>query len=155
MLLRQGSILHYVLLKEDKCCFTPIERFPCYPLNRRLDGPQSLSERCGKENVLRLTETELRPLGCLVCNLVTLSTGLSALFRSNKTGDNTRYLYAYCTSRLGDRIPVGVSFSALVQSGPEVDPASYTVGTGSLLGVKRPARGVDHPSHLAQRLKKE
>ena len=34
-------------------------------------------------------------------------------------------------------------------------PASYTMGTGSFPGVKRPGRGVDHPSHLAPRLEKE
>jgi len=29
------------------------------------------------------------------------------------------------------------------------------MGTGSFPGVKRPGRGVDHPPHLALRLKKE
>jgi hypothetical protein len=29
--------------------------------------------------------------------------------------------------------------------GPEAHPASYTMGTGSSPGVKRPGRGVDHP----------
>jgi len=29
------------------------------------------------------------------------------------------------------------------------------MGTGSFSGVKRPRRGVDHPPHLAPRLKKE
>jgi hypothetical protein len=33
-------------------------------------------------------------------------------------------------------------------TGPEAHPASYTVGTGSFPGVKRPGRGVDHPPHL-------
>jgi len=33
--------------------------------------------------------------------------------------------------------------------------ASYTMSTGSLPGVKRPGCGVDHPHHLAPRLKKE
>jgi hypothetical protein len=49
---------------------------------------------------------------------------------------------------------VGVRFSAAVQKGPGAHPASYTTGTGSFLGVKRPGRGVDHPPHLAPRLKK-
>jgi hypothetical protein len=39
---------------------------------------------------------------------------------------------------------VGVIFSAPVQTDPEVDPASYTMVTGSFLGVKRPGRDVDH-----------
>ena len=33
--------------------------------------------------------------------------------------------------------------------------ASYAVGTGSFPEVKRPGCGVDHPPHLAPRLKKE
>ena len=45
-------------------------------------------------------------------------------------------------------------FSELVQTGPETHPASYTMGTGSFLGVKRPGRGVDH-LRLASRFKKE
>ena len=36
-------------------------------------------------------------------------------------------------------------FSSLVHTGPGVHPASYTMGTGFLPGVKRPGRGVDHP----------
>ena len=38
-----------------------------------------------------------------------------------------------------------VRFSAPVQTGPEAHPASYTMGTRSFLGEKRPGRGVDHP----------
>jgi hypothetical protein len=34
-------------------------------------------------------------------------------------------------------------------------PASYTMGTESFPGVKRPGRGDDHPPHLAPRLKEE
>jgi len=49
----------------------------------------------------------------------------------------------------------GRDFSALVQTGSETHPASYTMGTGSFPGLKRPRRGVDHPPHLAPRLKKE
>ena len=48
-----------------------------------------------------------------------------------------------------------VRFSAPVQTGIGTYPVSYTMGTGLLLGVKRPGRGVDHPPHLAPRLKKE
>jgi hypothetical protein len=45
---------------------------------------------------------------------------------------------------------VGDRYSAIVQTGPGAHPASYTMGTGSFPGVKRPRRGV-----LAPRLKKE
>ena len=34
-------------------------------------------------------------------------------------------------------------------------PAPYTMGSGSFPGVKRTGRGVDHPPHLAPRLKKK
>jgi hypothetical protein len=49
----------------------------------------------------------------------------------------------------------GGKFSAIVQTGPGAHPATYTMGTGSLQGVKRPGRGVDHAPTLATRLKKE
>jgi hypothetical protein len=44
----------------------------------------------------------------------------------------------------GDRIPVEARFSLLVKTGPGGQPASYTMGTGSFPGIKRPGRGVDH-----------
>jgi hypothetical protein len=40
---------------------------------------------------------------------------------------------------------VGARFSAPIQTGPGAHPASYTMGTGFLLGLKWPGRGVDHP----------
>jgi len=46
----------------------------------------------------------------------------------------------------GDRIPVGTRCSTPVQTGPGALPASCTVGTWSFPGVKRPGRGVVHPS---------
>ena len=39
----------------------------------------------------------------------------------------------------------GARFSAPVQTGPGAHPASYTMGTGSFPGVKRPWRGVNYP----------
>ena len=36
-------------------------------------------------------------------------------------------------------------------AGSEAYPASYTMGTGSFLGVKRPGRGVDHPPPSSKR----
>ena len=50
---------------------------------------------------------------------------------------------------------VGTRFSSPVQTGPGAHPASYTKGTGSFPGAKRPGRGFDHPPHLAPRFKKE
>jgi len=48
-----------------------------------------------------------------------------------------------------------VKFSAPVQTSAEAHPASYTMDTGSFLGVKRPGRGLDQPPHIAPRLKQE
>jgi hypothetical protein len=46
-----------------------------------------------------------------------------------------------------------VRFSAAVHTGPGAHPVSYTTGTNSLLGVKWPGRGIDHPSLLAAEVK--
>ena len=60
-------------------------------------------------------------------------------------GQLRRYSDSLRAGRSGDRIPVwgGRDFSHPYRPGAQ--PASYTVGTGSFPGVKRPGRGVDHP----------
>jgi hypothetical protein len=69
------------------------------------------------------------------------------------------YLSRYSDYVIGwtvrESIPVGTRFSAPVETDPGVHPASHTMGTGFLPGVKRPGRGHGHPPHLAPRLKKE
>ena len=67
----------------------------------------------------------------------------------------SRYSDLLWSGRSGGRILVGARFSAPLQTGPGAHPASYTMGTGSFPGIKRPGRGVDHPPHLVPRLKKE
>ena len=49
----------------------------------------------------------------------------------------------------------GATFSTLVETGPGAHPANYTMRTPSFPRVKRPEGGIDHPQHLAPRLKKE
>ena len=50
----------------------------------------------------------------------------------------------------------GARFYVLIHSCRRAHPASYRIGIGSVPpGVKRSRRGVDHPSHVASRLKKE
>jgi len=39
----------------------------------------------------------------------------------------------------------GTRFSTSIQIDYGAHPASYTMGTGSFPGVRRPGRGVDHP----------
>jgi len=68
---------------------------------------------------------------------------------------SVRYSDSLWVERSGDRIPVGSRFSLPVQFDSGAHPASCTMGTGSFPGVKRSRDGVDHPPHLAPRLKKE
>jgi hypothetical protein len=51
----------------------------------------------------------------------------------------------YTLDGLGIESWWGARFSAHVQTGPGSHPASYTMGTGSFPGIKRPGYGVDHP----------
>jgi len=44
-------------------------------------------------------------------------------------------------------------FSIPVNTGPGVRPASYTMGTGSFPGVKRPGRGVGHQPTFSAEVK--
>ena len=58
----------------------------------------------------------------------------------------SRYSDWLRAGRSGDRIPVGASFSALVQTGPGAHPVSCTMGTGSFPVVKS-GRGVTLTPH--------
>jgi hypothetical protein len=67
--------------------------------------------------------------------------------RDSSVGIVTSYRFR-SDDRMGERL------SAPVQTGPGAHPASC-VGTGAFPVVKRPGRGVDHPPHIAPRLKEE
>ena len=71
--------------------------------------------------------------------------------RCNSVGIATRYRLD--SPRIESRW--GARFSGPVQTSPGAHPVSCTMGTGSLPGVKRQRCGVDHPPHLAPRLKKD
>ena len=47
----------------------------------------------------------------------------------------------------------GARYSAPVQTGPGTHPASYTMATEFLPGLKRPASGVDHPPQSSAEVK--
>ena len=80
-------------------------------------------------------------------------TNLHANIRICGPGQLSRYSDSLRTGRSRDRIPVGVKFSAPFQTCPGAHPASCTMGTGSSPGVKRPRRGVDHPSPFSAEVK--
>ena len=67
--------------------------------------------------------------------------GRDARGRGSSVGIATRY----GLDGPGIESRLGAGFSAPVHTGPGSHPASYTMGTGSFPGVKRPGRGVYHP----------
>ena len=68
-------------------------------------------------------------------------------------GQPSQYSDSLRAGRSGDRIPVQARFSAPVQTGPGTHSALYTRRTGLFPGVKRPGRGVDHPSPSSAEVK--
>ena len=72
-------------------------------------------------------------------------------FRQSSVGIATRY----GLDGPGTESRCGARFSANRPDRPWGPPSLVYMGTGSFPGVKRPGRGVDHPPHLAPRLKKE
>jgi hypothetical protein len=53
----------------------------------------------------------------------------------------------------GDQIPVGVRFSAPVQTSPGAHPAIYTMGIKSFPGVKQPRCGINHSPPSSTKVK--
>jgi hypothetical protein len=63
-------------------------------------------------------------------------------------------LYLHIFTVICRGIPGGAEiFWHLFQTGPGAHPASYTMVTGSFLGVKRSGRGVDHPPQSSVEVK--
>ena len=91
---------------------------------------------CAHRNLLH--SFVLKLLTGLFCVLTCLITNFTPQYSQNNS-DPLR------VGRSGDRIPVVARFSAPVQTGSRVNLASYTMGTGSFSGLKRPGFGVDHP----------
>jgi hypothetical protein len=67
--------------------------------------------------------------------------------RDSSVGIETRY----GMNSPGIESQWGARYSTSVQTGPAAHPAPYAMD----IGLKWPGRGVDHPPHLAPRLKKE
>jgi hypothetical protein len=76
-------------------------------------------------------------------------------FCDAKPGSSVGIATELRAGRSGDRIPVGKRFVAYVKTGPGAHLASFTMGTGSLLGVNRPGSGADHPPHTSAEVENE
>ena len=74
-----------------------------------------------------------------------------AVCRDSSVGIETRY----GLDGTGIESRWGVRFSTTVRTGTGGHPASYTTGTGSFPGVKRPGRGVDHPPPYSAEIKEK
>jgi len=72
------------------------------------------------------------PAHCLTHHIHTYLFMYLVINRNRDSSDGIANCYG--TGGLGDRIPVGVRFSAPVQTGSEAHPASYTMGTESVRG---------------------
>ena len=66
-------------------------------------------------------------------------------FEGRQAGQHIRYSGLLLAGRSGHRIAVVARFSARVQTVSWAHPASYKMGTGPFLGLKRTERGVTHP----------
>ena len=77
----------------------------------------------------------------------------ASMLHCGEPGQLSRYSYSLGAGRSGDRIQVEARFSAHVQTDPGAHPASYTMGTGTFPGVKRPGCGVDHPPPSSAEIK--
>jgi hypothetical protein len=122
-----------------------------YRLRYRKNGSCSVHCRPTTQNVLTLN-VELNPTYHLlallgahhilhVSRIRVKSPTFFTVGRDSSVGNND----SLRAGRSGDRIPVGARFLAPVQTGPGAHPASYKIGTGSFLGVKRPGLGAAHP----------
>ena len=76
--------------------------------------------------------------------------GFTLYYKKNNVGQDSDSLQG---GRSEDRFPVEPRSSAPVQTVSEAHPASYTMGIGSLPGVKWPGCGNDHPPPSSVKVK--
>ena len=84
------------------------------------------------------------------------SPDVAALVISIRPEYRSRYSDSLRDGRSGDLIPVGGRLPATVQTSSGINPATCTMGTGSLpLEVKWPGCGVNHPPPSSAEIKKK
>jgi hypothetical protein len=130
--------------------FTPRSLYHCrksprYPLNRRLRVSYRESGLFqNRTNPLQVTETE----PCIVKPKAWSLKGYLKIFPLTFL-ELVGIVTSYGLDDPGMEFRWGRQFCAPVQNGRGSHSASYTLGTGSLSGVKRPWRGVTiHPIQL-------
>ena len=80
-----------------------------------------------------------------LCGCIKRRDFLTTLAIITGPGQRSRYTDSLGVGRSRDRIPLGTTFYAPVQTCPRAHSASYAVSTPSFLGVKRPEPGINHP----------
>ena len=86
-------------------------------------------------------DKKIRKFGQIFISVIKQSIGFTARGRDSSVGIAT----GYRLDGPGIESRWGRDFPRPVQTCPGTNPASYTMGTGSFPGIKRPGRGVDHP----------
>jgi hypothetical protein len=135
------------------------QRAPRWPLDRKLGVPQSWCRGSGEETMPGIKS---RTLNYPARNQATTLTdqfryrrlnSLSWIYNDYEGRDNSVGIatgYELDGPGIESRWR---QFSAPVQPDPGANPASYTTGTGSFPGVKRPGRGVDHQPQFSAEVK--
>jgi hypothetical protein len=103
--------------------------------SRRLRGPQSRFGRFGFSGWDALVNKILSRY----------FSGLERLLSNPVPSQHFEQLDSLRAGRSGDRIPLGMRYSAPVQTGTGTHPASSAMDTWSFQGVKRSERDVNHP----------
>ena len=106
---------------------------------------------CEANTLTFVTGCGVRSRKCVAVLLLLyiLTSHIASMGRVSSVGIAT----AYGLDGPGIQSRWGARFSAPIQTGLEAHPASYTMGTGSFPGVKRPGRGVDHPPPSSDEVK--
>jgi hypothetical protein len=138
----------------------------CFPNDQPRLFPHSVAPKasCHTPNKTRTRGNSTRLTPCVTNRQTTQLTGGTEVPTSVHCHVKTEHSYLHNPACIATRCGLdgpriesrwGARFSAPVQTGPVAHTTSYTMGTGSFPGVRRPGRGVDKPAPLAPRLKKK